>query len=141
MSLKLIQLTKINTKDFKFKDLKNLTFPIPPLASANFFNNGDVKTLKFCATLYVNSKKSAPPTFENPIENGSNLEIYFDYIWDKDSPKTYDVWYVELDYTSETVGNIKNVISYLRNIGPTNVGGGDGEDPKTSRGTKTSSGD
>lgn len=141
MSLKLIQLTKINTKDFKFKDLKNLTFPIPPLASANFLKNGDVKTLKICATLYVNSKESAAPTFENPIENGSNLEIYFDYIWDKDSPKTYDVWYVELDYTSETVGNITEVISYLRNIGPTNVGGGDGDDPKISRGTKTSVGD
>ncbi|MFH6992192.1 hypothetical protein [Flavobacterium sp. FlaQc-48] len=140
MSLNLIQLTKINTKDFKFKDLKNLTFPIPPLASANFFNNGDVKTLKICATLYVNSKESADPTFENPIENGSNLEIYFDYIWDKHSPKTYDVWYVELDYTSKTVGNITEVISYLRNIGPTNVGGGDGEDPTISRGTKTSVG-
>lgn len=139
MSLKLIQRTKINTEDFEFKDLHNLTFPIPPLASANFFNNGEVKTLKICATLYVNSKESAPPSYENPIVDESTLEIYFDYIWDKDSPTTYDVWYLELDYTSETVGDITEVISYLQYTTP-GVGGGDGDDPTTSRGTKTSIG-
>ncbi|MFG4001130.1 hypothetical protein [Flavobacterium aquidurense] len=139
MTLKVVQNKKINIEDFKFKDPQNLTFPIPPLASANFYDNNGVKTLKICATLYINAVESEKPTVDTAIEKDGTFTIYFDYIWDKVSPDTYDVYYVETDYTSETVGDITEVISYLQYTVPT-VGGGLGDDPKLSRGTKTSIG-
>jgi hypothetical protein len=141
MTLKVVQNKKINAVDFKFKDIQNLTFPIPPLASANFYDNDGVKTLKICATLYINSVESEKPTVQKVIEQGETFKIYFDYEWDKFSPDTYDVYYVETDYTSDTVGDITEVISYLQYTIPTTVGCGDGDDPKISRGTKTSAGD
>ena len=55
MEFKVVQITKINTVDFKFTDPENLTLPIPPLASANHFTNNGVNTLKICATIYINS--------------------------------------------------------------------------------------
>ncbi|MCC9062930.1 hypothetical protein [Flavobacterium piscisymbiosum] len=137
MTLKVVQNKKINIEDFKFKDPQNLTFPIPPLASANFYDNNGVKTLKICATLYINAVESEKPTVDTAIEKDGTFTIYFDYIWDKVSPDTYDVYYVETDYTSDTVGDITEVISYLQYTVP-NVGGGLGDDPTTSRGTKTS---
>lgn len=140
MTLKTVQIKKINNEDFKFKDIQNLTFPIPPLASANFYDNDGVKTLKICATLYVNPKETEKPTVQKVTEQGDTFTIYFDYEWDKISPDTYDVYYVETDYTSETVGNITEVISYLQYTVPT-LGGGLGDDPKLSRGTKTSASD
>ncbi|SHM66618.1 hypothetical protein [Flavobacterium chilense] len=139
MTLKVKQNKKINTLDFEFKDIQNLTYPIPPLASANFYDNDGVKTLKICATLYINPKEPEKPTVQSVSEDGDTFTIYFDYEWDKDSPDTYDVYYVETDYTSETVGDITEVICYLQyTVSSTIVGGGDGEDPKISRGTKTS---
>lgn len=140
MTLKVVQNKKINCEDFKFKDPQNLTFPIPPLVSANFYEKDEVKTLKICATLYINAVESEKPTVDTVIEKDGTFTIYFDYIWDKVSPDTYDVYYVETDYTSDTVGDITEVISYLQYTVPT-VGGGLGDDPKTSRGTKTSSAD
>lgn len=137
MTLKVVQNKKINTEDFKFKDPQNLTFPIPPLASANFYEKDGVKILKICATLYINAVESEKPTVDTAIEKDGTFTIYFDYIWDKVSPDTYDVYYVETDYTSDTVGDITEVISYLQYTVP-NVGGGLGDDPTTSRGTKTS---
>lgn len=143
MTLKVVQTKKINTEDFRFKDIKNLTFPIPPLASANFYYNDDgVLILKIAATLYINSKDSEKPTVQTVKEEDNTFTIYFDYDWDNDSPDTYDVWYVETDYSSETVKNITEVISYLQNSSSkTDVDGGVGEDPKLSRGTKTSAAD
>lgn len=137
MTLKVVQNKKINCEDFKFKDPQNLTFPIPPLVSANFYEKDEVKTLKICATLYINAVESEKPTVDTAIEKDGTFTIYFDYIWDKVSPDTYDVYYVETDYTSDTVGDITEVISYLQYTVP-NVGGGLGDDPTTSRGTKTS---
>lgn len=141
MTLKVVQTKKINCEDFRFKNIKDLTFPIPPLASANFYYNNDgVQILKICATLYINAVESEKPTVVTAIEEkDGTFKIYFDYVWDKVSPDTYDVYYVETDYTSDTVGDITEVISYLQYTIPTTVvGGGDGDDPKTSRGTKTS---
>jgi hypothetical protein len=139
MTLKVVQITKINGDDFKFTDIENLTLPIPPLASVNFYENEEEeKTLKICATLYINSKESKAPSFGSLTQNkNGTAEIYFDYIWDRYSPETYDVWYIEIDYTSKTVGNITEVTSYLQYTVPP-LDGGVGEDPKTSRGTKTS---
>lgn len=141
MALKIIQITKINSLDFVFLDKTNISFPVPPLASANLFDdeeNDGVTTLKICATLYINSKNSNAPEVAEPIEEDTTLKIYFNYDWDNDSPQTYDVWYVEVDYTSENVGNITEVISYLQNLSSSTPVGGN-EDPVTSRGTKTSS--
>ncbi|MBS7229838.1 hypothetical protein KHA90_02275 [Flavobacterium psychroterrae] len=141
MTLKVVQTKKINCEDFRFKDVQNLTFPIPPLASANFYYTKEgVQILKICATLYINAVESEKPTVETATEKDGTFTIYFDYVWDKVSPDTYDVYYIETDYTSDTVGNIKEVISYLQYTIPV-LGGGDGEDPKLSRGTKTSSAD
>lgn len=137
MALNIIQITKINSLDFVFTDKTNISFPVPPLASAKLYYNGEVPTLKVCATLYINSKNSDQPEVADPIEGNNTLEIYFDYDWDEETPETYDVWYVEIDYTSATVENITEVISYLQNLNsttPVGVGG----DPVTSRGTKTS---
>lgn len=126
MDFNVIQITRINTLDFEFLDKDNLTFPVPPLASAKLYDNKEVKTLKICATLYINSKDSQNPVVGTLTEHDDTVEIYFDYDWDESTPNTYDVWYVEIDYTSDTVENIKTVMSYLRNI-----------DPITSRGTET----
>ncbi|RKR09745.1 hypothetical protein C8C83_1393 [Flavobacterium sp. 90] len=125
MNFKVTQITKINEQDFVFTDKNHLTFPIPPLASAQFYRNQGVLTLKICATVYINSKDSQNPVIGTLIENDTNIEIYFDYTWDESTPDTYDVWYVEVDYISDTVNNITAVKSYLRNI-----------DPETSRGTE-----
>lgn len=126
MNFNVTQITRINQQDFVFSDKSNLTFPIPPLASAQFYRNQGVLTLKICATVYINSKDSAAPSVGTLIENDTNIEIYFDYNWDESTPDTYDVWYIEVDYISDTVNNIKTVTSYLRNL-----------DPETSRGTTT----
>lgn len=126
MNFNIVQITRINTEDFIFSDKSNLTFPIPPLASAQRYRNQGVLTLKICATVYINSKDSQNPVVGTLIENDNNVEIYFDYDWDESSPDTYDVWYVEVDYISDTINNITSVKSYLRNI-----------DPETSRGTTT----
>lgn len=126
MNFNVTQITRINTQDFVFSDKSNLTFPIPPLASAQFYRNQGVLTLKICATVYINSKDSQSPIVGTLIENDHNLEVYFDYDWDESTPDTYDVWYVEIDYISDTVNNMKTVTTYLRNL-----------DPETSRGTTT----
>lgn len=129
MDFNVIQITKINTVDFKFLDQDNLTFPVSPLAAAKIYKNKGVSTLKICATLYINSKDSQNPVVGTLTEHEDTVEIYFDYDWDETTPDTYDVWYVEIDYTSETIDNITTVWSYLRNI-----------DPETSRGTETTVG-
>ncbi|MFH6986827.1 hypothetical protein ACHRVW_03690 [Flavobacterium collinsii] len=126
MYFNVTQITKINEQDFVFSDQSSLTFPVPPLASAQLYRNQGVLTLKICATVYINSQDSAPPSVRTLIENDTNIEVYFDYDWDESTPDTYDVWYVEIDYISDTVNNIKSVTSYLRNL-----------DPETSRGTTT----
>ncbi|WP_394776425.1 hypothetical protein [Flavobacterium sp.] len=126
MDFNVIQITRINADPFTFSDKYNLIFPVSPLASAKIYKNQGVSTLKICATLYINSKDSQNPVVGKLTENDTSVDIYFDYDWDEDTPETYDVWYVEIDYTSDTVRNIKTVMSYLRDI-----------DPETSRGTET----
>lgn len=121
-----IQNTKINTVDFRFLDPESLTYPVPPLVSARLFLQHGVRKLKINATLYINSKDSQNPSVGIFTENDGLIEIYFDYDYDDKSPETYDVWYVEIEYTSDTVQNVTKIISYLRDL-----------DPETSRGTST----
>ncbi|MFH6961567.1 hypothetical protein ACHRVK_03165 [Flavobacterium plurextorum] len=126
MAYNVIQNTRINSQDFIFLDPKNVTYPVPPLVSVKLYEPNGVPTLKIRATLYINSLDPNNPTVEEPTEIEDALQVYFDYDFSEETPESCDVWYVELDYTSDTVTNITEVVSYLKDI-----------DPETSRGTKT----
>ena len=122
-----IQTTKINTIPFTFSSPKTVKYPVAPLISAKLYTpKGGSLTLKVRATLYINSKNPNAPLVETPKEKGNVLTINFDYDFSMETPETCDVWYVELDYTSPTVGDITTIMSYMVNL-----------DPETSRGTET----
>lgn len=124
---KTIQTTKINTEPFIFKEPKKVKHPMAPLVSAKFYTPKDGPlTLKVRATLYINSKNPDAPLVETPKEKGNVLKINYDYDFSMETPESCDVWYVELDYTSPTVGNITEIKSFMINL-----------DPQTSRGTST----
>lgn len=124
MALTVIQNTKINTADFIFTNPETVSYPVAPLVSAKFYSPNGVLTLKIRATLYINSEDPNNPTVQEPTEEGNSLQLYFDYNFSEATPESCDVWYVEVDYTSDTVGNITEIVSYLKDI-----------DPETSRGT------
>jgi hypothetical protein len=128
MAYPTIQVTKINTVPFTFKQTENVEYPVSPFVSAKLYTNTDnVLTLKIRATLYIDSANTVDPFVEiDPIVLGGSLQLYFDYNFTEEAPKSLDVWYIELDYTSEGVGYISSVTSYLRDV-----------DPETSRGTET----
>lgn len=126
MAFNVLQNTKINTGDFIFTNPETVTYPVAPLVSAQFYNPNGVLTLKIRATLYINSEDSNNPTVEEPTEINNSLQLYFDYNFSEATPESCDVWYVEVDYTSNTVGDITEIVSYLKDI-----------DPETSKGTKT----
>lgn len=126
MAFTVVQNTKINTNDFIFTSSETVTYPVAPLVSAKFYSPNGVLTLKIRATLYINSEDPNNPTVQPPTEAGNSLQLYFDYNFSEATPESCDVWYVEVDYTSDTVGNITEIVSYLKDI-----------DPETSRGTET----
>jgi hypothetical protein len=122
-----VQTTKINSEPFTFAKPKRVNYPVAPLISAKFYTKKDGQViLKVRATLYINSENPDAPLVETPTENGNVLTINYDYDFSMDTPETCDVWYVELDYTSPTVGNITTIMSYMKNL-----------DPEWSRGTAT----
>lgn len=122
-----IQTTKINSEPFTFLSPKEVSYPVAPLISAKFYTpKGGSLTLKVRATLYINSKNPNAPLVETPVEKDSVLTINYDYDFSMETPETCDAWYVELDYTSETVKNITTIKSYMINL-----------DPEGSRGTET----
>lgn len=126
-----IQTTKINTLPFTFLEPGEVNYPVAPLVSAKFYTpKGGVLTLKVRATVYMNSEIPDAPVVEPPVEKEGVLTINYDYDFSMETPETCDVWYVELDYTSPTVGDIKTIMSYMVNL-----------DPETSRGTVTNVGD
>ncbi|MDD5149709.1 MAG: hypothetical protein PHC28_04425 [Flavobacterium sp.] len=124
MAFTIIQNTRINGEPFIFQSPETVTYPVAPLVSAKFYNPNGVLTLKIRATLYINSEDTVPPIVQTPIESGNTLTMYYDYNFSEATPETCDVWYVEVDYTSDTVGNLTEIVSYLKDI-----------DPETSRGT------
>lgn len=126
MAFKVIQNTKINTQVFTFSSPETVVYPVAPLVSAKFYSPNGVLTLKIRATLYMNSEIPDAPIVETPTENGTVLTMNYDYDFSEETPETCDVWYVEVDYTSDTVANITTVESYMINL-----------DPETSRGTTT----
>jgi hypothetical protein len=127
MAFTVIQNTKINTEVFTFQSPDTVTYPVAPLVSAKFHTPvGGVLTLKIRATLYMNSDVPVAPIVVTPTENGTVLTMNYDYDFSEVTPETCDVWYVEVDYTSETVKDITTIESYMINL-----------DPETSRGTTT----
>ena len=126
MAYQVLQNTRINTSDFIFQHPETVTYPVKPLVSVKLYEPNGVPTLKIRATLYINSLDPNNPTVEEPSELEDTLQIYFDYDFSEETPESCDVWYVELDYTSDTVKNITEVVSYLKDL-----------DPETSRRTKT----
>lgn len=126
MAFNVIQNTKINTQVFTFSSPETVTYPVAPLVSAKFYCPNGVLTLKIRATLYMNSDDVVPPVVETPSESGNTLTMNYDYDFSEVTPETCDVYYIEVDYTSDTVGDITTVMSYMVNL-----------DPETSRGTTT----
>ena len=121
-----LQNTKINSEPFVFTNSTTVTYPVAPLVSAKFYEVDSIQTLKVRVTLYIDSNVITNPKLETPTEAGEDLELYFDYDFTEEIPVSCNVWYVEFDYTSASVGNITNVVSYLKDI-----------DPESSRGTTT----
>jgi hypothetical protein len=127
MAFNILQNTKINTQVFTFLSPDTVKYPVAPLVSAKFYTpEGGVLTLKIRATLYMNSEIPEAPIVETPTENGTVLTMNYDYDFSEETPETCDVWYVEVDYTSDTVANITSIQSFMVNL-----------DPETSRGTDT----
>jgi hypothetical protein len=122
-----VQTTKINTLPFTFLEPGEVNYPVAPLVSAKFYTpKGGQLTLKVRATVYMNSEIPDAPVVEPPVEKEGVLTINYDYDFSMETPETCDVWYVELDYSSPTVGSINKIESFMINL-----------DPETSRGTST----
>ena len=125
MAFTVIQNTKINTTPFTFTSPATVTYPVAPLVSAKFYTpEGGALTLKIRATLYMNSEDTIPPTVQTPIESGNVLTMNYDYNFSEETPETCDVYYIEVDYISDTVANITEIKSFMINL-----------DPEGSRGT------
>ena len=125
MAFTVIQNTKINTQVFTFSSPATVTYPVAPLVSAKFYTpEGGALTLKIRATLYMNSEDTVAPTVQTPIESGNVLTMNYDYNFSEETPETCDVYYIEVDYISDTVANITEIKSFMINL-----------DPEGSRGT------
>ena len=125
MTFTVIQNTKINTTPFTFTSPATVTYPVAPLVSAKFYTpEGGALTLKIRATLYMNSEDTVAPTVQTPIESGNVLTMNYDYNFSEETPETCDVYYIEVDYISDTVANITEIKSFMINL-----------DPEGSRGT------
>jgi len=133
MAFKVLQNTKINNKDFIFSNPETVNYPIAPLVSAEFYTpEGGKLTLKIRATLYINSDNNKEPNVKEPVETGNLLKVVFKSDFAEGTPESCDVWYVEVDYTSDSVDNITEVVSYLKKKN-NDI---DLDDPITSRGTE-----
>jgi len=122
-----IQTTKINNQVFTFSSPGTVSYPVAPLISAKLYTpEGGPLTLKVRATVYMNSEIPDAPVVEPPTEKDGVLTINYDYDFSMETPETCDVWYIELDYTSPTLGNINKIESFMINL-----------DPEASRGTST----
>lgn len=128
MALNVIQTTQINQVPFVISDSKEVNYPVAPLVSTKLFTPaGGVATLKIRATLYIDAADTELPWVEqDPEVIDNSLQLYFDYNYKEETPISLNAWYIELDFTSPTVGEITSITSFLKDI-----------DPETSRGTTT----
>jgi hypothetical protein len=128
MALTVIQTTQINQEPFTISHSDEINYPVAPLVSTKLYTSASgIETLKIRATLYIDAADTELPWVEqNPEEIDNSLQLYFDYNYKEETPVSLNVWYIELDYTSATVGKIISTTSFLKDI-----------DPQTSRGTVT----
>ncbi len=128
MALNVIQTSQINQNPFVISHSEEVNYPVAPLVSAKLYTPASgLETLKIRATLYIDAADSELPWVEpNPEVIDNSLQLYFDYNYKEETPVSLNVWYLELDYSSPTVGEIESTTSFLKDI-----------DPETSRGTVT----
>ncbi|MDD5152069.1 MAG: hypothetical protein PHC28_16580 [Flavobacterium sp.] len=127
MPLKVIQNTQINQTPFTLLHSNEVTYPISPLASVKLITPTDGKSfLSIRVTLYIDSTVTESPRVQpNPAVIDNSLQLYFDYNYSEEIPKSLNAWYLELEYTSPTVKKITSITTFLKDI-----------DPETSTGTK-----
>ena len=123
-SIEVVQVSKVNVeKSFVFKDDKNIDFPMEPLISAiiTAFN-----TIKIRIVVFVDRENKIDPVVKIISEIEDTLSISVDYDYKDIKPSEYTCYYLEIDYSSDTVSKIKKINSKLIDT-----------DPRTSRGTVT----
>jgi hypothetical protein len=133
-TLSLVQASLVNdiNSPFVITDRSTIHFPMAPLVTAvGFVNDEQVKMIRISTTLFIDSNAGlinfTPESFITEQNPNGDLSVISCYNYKEETPESFNVYYIELDYTSETVEEIVTVTSYLRDI-----------DPKTSRGTSTS---
>lgn len=125
MDYTIIQIARLNNTPLEFSS-PDVSYPLAPLVSSDYSDNENSPVLKIRATLCIDFKNLSTPTVESLIEKDDCIEIVFAYDYSDVIPDDYAVWYVEIECTSKSLDNIKNIVSYLSDV-----------DPKTSRGTET----
>lgn len=126
MDYSILQITKLNTIPLIFSSTKNLSYPMPPLVTSELVDDDGESFIKVRATLFIDSENESTPTIDSITETARIIEIIYSYDYSEEIPSSYDTWYVEIDCTSKEIQDIKNVVSFLRDV-----------DPRTSRGTQT----
>jgi hypothetical protein len=120
------QFSLINSSPFYIEDIDMLGFPLAPLVSVIGYVSEGTKKIKIRTVVFVDSALEKPIMNFLGEQKGKTLELYSIYDYKEDNPKSFNCYYVELDFTSKNVEEITSVVSFLKDI-----------DPKTSRGTST----
>jgi hypothetical protein len=126
-TLTTLQCSLINSgAAFTIKNTQDLGFPMAPATTAKFVDQGE--KIKIRTVVFIDSAAGNDPnslTF-SCAEDGNTLEIGINYNYREESPTTFSCFYVELEYSSDTVSSLTTVCAKLVDL-----------DPKTSRGTYT----
>ena len=123
-SIKVVQISKINSeKSFVFEDDKDIGFPMEPLISAKLI---EPNTIKIRIVVFIDKNSKNDPSVEIVSEVDDTLNVSINYYHSEIRPLEYNSYYLEIDYTADTVSKIVKVNAKLNDI-----------DPKTSRGTVT----
>ena len=122
--VEVVQVSKINIeKSFIFKDDGDIGFPMEPLISAEFLEPNFIKVR---IVVFIDKNNKNDPSVEIVSEVDDALHVSICYNHGEIIPLEYNSYYLEINYTSDTVSKIKKVDAKLIDI-----------DPKTSRGTVT----
>jgi hypothetical protein len=122
--IKVVQVSKINLENsFIFNEDKSVGFPMEPLISTEVI---DCNILKVRIAVFIDKDNEMDPYVEVISETDDTLNISIKYNYKEEKPLEYNCYYLEIDYTSDSVTNIKKINSKLIDI-----------DPRTSRGTVT----
>jgi len=122
--IKVVQVSKINLENsFIFNEDKSVGFPMEPLISTEVI---DCNILKVRIAVFIDKDNEMDPYVEVISETDDTLNISINYNYKEEKPSEYNCYYLEIDYTSDSVTKIKKINSKLIDI-----------DPRTSRGTVT----